>query len=113
MFKFFRKQKVFKNTSSAELARMIKENNSLVVLDVRTPQEYARDGHIAGARLMPLSTLPARINELPADKTIVCVCRSGARSATACESLYEAGITNVMNLSRGMIGWKRSGLPVK
>lgn len=82
------------------------------MLDVRSPEEYAHDGHIAGSRLMPLPVVSARSHELPKDTPIVCVCRSGSRSQVACESLRRQGF-EVMNLSGGVMAWKRAGLPTK
>lgn len=81
-----------------------------MVVDVRTPGEYEYDGHIDGSRLLPLPLLMQRLNELPKNQPIVCVCRSGARSYTACEVLATHGF-EVTNLSGGMIAWKRAGLP--
>ena len=100
-----------KHINAAELAEMIEKNDDIVLLDVRTPGEYEYDGHIAGSRLLPLSMLSGRLNELPKDKTIVCICRSGNRSHTACEHLAVNGFTDIYNLAGGMIGWRRSGLP--
>lgn len=91
--------------------RLQNGKDDLILIDVRTPGEYQHDGHIDGSRLLPLSSLVARVNEIPQDKTVVCVCRSGSRSYTACEMLAGRGYKNVVNLSGGMIGWKRAGLP--
>lgn len=82
-----------------------------LVLDVRQPDEF-RGGHIAGAKLIPLDQLGGRLNELPRDREILCVCRSGARSGAAARQLQAAGY-NILNLSGGMIGWQRAGLPLK
>ena len=112
MFNLFNKTAV-KNISPAELTNLIADNQSLVIIDVRTPQEYAHDGHIAHSRLMPLASVANRINELPEDKPIIFVCRSGSRSAMACELLEKAGYTNAINLSGGMIAWKRAGLAAR
>lgn len=96
--------------SPAKVESMLAGNEPAVVLDVRTPEEYAFDGHIAGSRLMPLSAVSIRGHELPQDLPIICVCRSGARSQAACEILQQQGFTNVQNMSGGMIAWKQSGL---
>lgn len=97
--------------NAAELKARIDSGEPLVLVDVRTPGEYEYDGHIAGTRLLPLSVLTNRSQELQKDKTIVCICRSGNRSQTACELLARQGFTNVVNLRGGMIGWQRAGLP--
>lgn len=81
------------------------------VLDVRQPEEF-RQGHIAGARLIPLGELDRRMKELPRDREIVCVCRSGSRSGSATRQLNAAGF-KAANLRGGMIAWERSGFPVK
>jgi rhodanese-related sulfurtransferase len=94
-----------------ELAEQLSGPDAPLVVDVRTPGEYSNDGHIAGSRLLPLSMLLARSNELPQDRPIVFVCRSGNRSQVACEQLAQLGFTNTINLVGGMIGWRQAGLP--
>lgn len=94
-----------------QLAEMMQNNNDLILVDVRTPGEYEYDGHITGSQLIPLSLLAARLDELPQEKPIVCICRSGNRSHTACEHLAVNGFNEVYNLSGGMLGWRRAGLP--
>jgi rhodanese-related sulfurtransferase len=81
------------------------------LLDVRQPDEY-RAGHIAGATLIPLGELPQRMGDLPKDREIICVCRSGHRSQVAVRQLQSAGF-NVVNLKGGMINWSMQRLPVK
>ena len=93
-----------------ELQHWLTKNQRLTLIDVRTPREFEAE-HIPGARLLPLSVLQQRSRELPDDRPIVCVCRSGARSQSACEQLARQGFTNLFNLSGGMIAWKRDGLP--
>ena len=61
--------------------RMMKDPRPLV-LDVRQPEEF-RSGHISGAVLIPLGELKQRLNELPRNHDIVCVCASGSRSLSA------------------------------
>ncbi|GJM42520.1 MAG: sulfurtransferase [Ardenticatenaceae bacterium] len=100
-----------KNITPTELQEKITNKQQIVVLDVRQPEEYAHDGHIEGARLMPLGSLRHRMSELPKGTPIFCVCRSGARSRTACEQLQSQGFEDVTNMGGGMIAWKRSRLP--
>lgn len=102
-----------KQIDAFQLAELLATKDDVVLLDVRTPGEYEYDGHIEGTNLIPLSMLSYRSNELAADKTIVCICRSGNRSYTACQQLAAQGFSDVINLSGGMIGWKRAGLPHK
>jgi rhodanese-related sulfurtransferase len=81
------------------------------LLDVRQPDEY-RAGHIAGSTLLPLAELAARTGELPRDREILCVCRSGSRSGSAARQLAGMGFKTV-NLSGGLLAWQRAGLPIK
>ncbi|MBB5348807.1 sulfurtransferase [Desulfoprunum benzoelyticum] len=79
--------------------------HDLQLIDVRQPKEY-RDAHIPGAVLIPLNELPQRLGEIdPARNTIV-YCRSGHRSAAACQILGQAGIARVLNLRGGMLQWQ-------
>jgi rhodanese-related sulfurtransferase len=96
-----------------ELQQRIADREKLVLLDVRSSDEYAHDGHIAGSRLIPLPALSARLDELPKDTPIVCICRSGSRSQVAAELLVRQGFSDVANLAGGMIGWQQAGLPAK
>ena len=68
-----------------------------LLLDVREYPEFA-GGHLPGARLLPLAELERRVGELPKDCEIVCVCRSGRRSAEAAAKLGQLGFANVSQL---------------
>lgn len=98
--------------TAAELQQALTAKTPLYILDVRSAQEYKNDGHIAGAHLIPLGDLAGQLKKVPTDRTVVCVCRSGARSSAALAQLQQAGYTNVRNLAGGMMGWQSSGLPV-
>jgi rhodanese-related sulfurtransferase len=89
----------------------LRQKPAPVLLDVRQPEEY-REGHIEGAKLIPLGELAGRIQELPRTAEIICVCHSGNRSSRATQLLAGQGY-RVVNLSGGMIAWTRAGLPVK
>ena len=85
-----------------ELTTLV-ENGSLVV-DVREPDEY-ESGHIPGAILVTLSTVLTNKSEFESDETVYVVCRSGGRSMQACEMLHDVGISNVVNVAGGTMGW--------
>jgi glyoxylase-like metal-dependent hydrolase (beta-lactamase superfamily II)/rhodanese-related sulfurtransferase len=79
---------------------------SAQIIDVREPDEFdGALGHIAGARLIPLGELAARLDEIDRARPVVTVCRSGARSARASQLLAKAGFTQVANLAGGMLRW--------
>lgn len=81
-----------------------------ILVDVREPDEWAA-GHAQGARHIPLAQLGQRQRELPDDRPVITVCRSGARSARAATLLAEHG-RDATNLSGGMRAWAAAGLPV-
>ena len=95
--------------ASAAQARQLQEQGA-ILLDVREAPEW-RAGHAPGARHIPLSRLPARIRDLPPQRTVITVCRSGHRSAGAAALLAGQG-RDVVNLSGGMQAWARARLPV-
>ena len=81
------------------------------ILDIREPEEYRR-GHIPRAASLPLRLLPEQWDDLPRDRTILLVCRSGRRSSRALRMLEDAGISNVNALRGGILAWRAAGLPV-
>ncbi|MED6336672.1 MAG: rhodanese-like domain-containing protein [Actinomycetota bacterium] len=76
------------------------------LIDVREADEYA-EAHISGAELMPLSTLPTSIASIGSGPVYV-ICKSGGRSAMACELMASVGI-EATNVSGGMISWLHEG----
>lgn len=76
----------------------------LVILDVREPAEYER-GHIPGARLIPLSILPSKLDEIETDKTTITYCAHGRRSASAASLLKGHGLNKVYSLDGGITAW--------
>ena len=84
------------------------------VLDVRRPEELTDGelGHIEGAENIPIDELRDRLDEVPRDKPVVTVCRSGRRSAQAMVILKKAGVPDVANLAGGMLRWNDRRLPL-
>ena len=81
-----------------------------VLLDVRESREW-KNGHAPKARHIPLSQLGSRAKELPRNREILVVCRTGSRSARAAKML-SAQRGDVANVRGGMGAWQRQGLPV-
>ena len=101
------------NINVQELNQWIAENKNIVLLDVRTQEEYDHNGRVKNTKLIPLDQLGNRLDELNPQDTIVCICRSGNRSGFACGTLQRAGFANVYNLTGGMIAWQRAGYDMK
>ncbi|HEY6201650.1 MAG TPA: rhodanese-like domain-containing protein [Candidatus Limnocylindria bacterium] len=80
------------------------------LLDVREDDEWAA-GHIEGAQHIPLGQLSGRLGELPKERTIVAVCRSGGRSEAAVRGLRKLGY-EAENLEGGVNAWDRAKLPL-
>ena len=94
-----------------EVQEKLQNGNRPFLLDVREKSE-TREGYISGAKLIPLGQLNGRMKELPKDREIICVCRSGHRSKSAAKQLIAAGYS-ASNMRGGMLAWKWSNLPVK
>ncbi len=101
--------------TAEELETIIEANKTLpVMIDVREPDEYTGElGHIDGARLVPLASLPQKVGTLSKDQAIVFVCRSGGRSARATALALETGLSAVYNLKGGMLRWNQLGFDIK
>lgn len=82
----------------------------LFLLDVREDDEW-RAGHVAQATHIPMGNLNLRIDELPRDREIVAICRSGNRSQAVTDALNRAGFT-AHNLTGGMHAWEQAALPI-
>lgn len=87
---------------AAWLADTTRENPLL--LDVREPNEF-QFCHIEGAVLIPMQSVPARMQELDDDATIVCICHHGMRSMQVARFLEQQGFTHIINLSGGVHAW--------
>lgn len=92
--------------TSEEAKEMIDNNGEIIILDVRTEEEY-KEGHIKGAILIPNNQILENAEEELLDKeaTILVYCRSGRRSAQAAADLASLGYTNVYDFG-GIIDWK-------
>jgi rhodanese-related sulfurtransferase len=81
-----------------------------LLLDVREDDEWTA-GHAPSATHIPLGELPARAGELDSSRRIVCICRSGNRSARATSWLRTRGM-EALNMNGGMRAWAEAGLPL-
>ena len=90
---------------SPEEAKRLMDTETVTIVDVRQPAEYA-DGHIPGAILVPLDTIGPETPALLPDKqaALLLYCRSGARSKKAAQQLAKLGYTNIREFG-GIIEW--------
>jgi rhodanese-related sulfurtransferase len=81
------------------------------VIDVREPVEFV-SGHVPGARLVPLATVPQIVDELPTDEPVYVICAVGARSAHAAAYLSQRGV-DARSVDGGTGDWIAAGYPVE
>ncbi|GAA1926367.1 hypothetical protein GCM10009716_38140 [Streptomyces sodiiphilus] len=81
------------------------------VVDVREVGEYT-SGHVPGAVLMPLATVPAGIPELPRGRPVYVICASGNRSRSATDWMRSQGV-DAHSVAGGTGAWARSGRPLE
>lgn len=101
--------------SQVELMQRIKTNHASLILDVRSPEEYA-EGHVPGAINIPHNQLGSRLAEIGSykDKDVVLYCKSGGRAGIAANTLQAAGFSKLLHLDGDMDGWRSNGnLPIK
>jgi len=98
-------ERLYQKISAEEAYGMLKGEGGVILLDVRTPEEYEA-AHIPAALLLPVDELPARAEETLPDKDapILIYCRSGVRSANAANILISLGYANVYDIG-GIIDW--------
>ena len=111
IFSLFGQTKLgFESVDVAEFEKAVADK-AYVVLDVRTPEEYA-EGHIPGTHfnidVLEDSYTEIALNTLPKDKPVALYCRSGNRSKNAARILAEKGY-QVLELGTGFRGWVAAG----
>jgi rhodanese-related sulfurtransferase len=106
------------STAQTTLAPMIsveeaaqKRDQGAFILDVRTVEEW-EEVHIPNSTLIPLDELPLRLSEVPSNREIVVVCRSGNRSQVGRDILLDAGFKQVTSMSGGVNEWESLGYPI-
>jgi hydroxyacylglutathione hydrolase len=99
------------NVTVQELADRLAREHDLVVLDVREPAEWT-DGHMPGARHIPMREVAERLAEIPRDRRVALTCAGGTRSSLVGSLLLTRGFTDLINVWGGMNGWAQARLPV-
>lgn len=102
----------FRNISGIEANELIRNDNKIAIIDVRTAEEYSQT-HIANATNIDFHSpiFAQTIATLPKDKTYLLYCRSGNRSGRALTVFKENGFEKVYNVSGGISAWASQGLP--
>ena len=106
---------IIQDVSTVAANSMIRDHQGdtdFVLLDVRTPQEYA-DGHLEGAVLIDYysETFSNRLNELDKAKPYLIYCQSGGRSGRALDIMRDLGFEEVYNVLGGILQWEADGFP--
>jgi rhodanese-related sulfurtransferase len=95
---------------TAEQVQEAFDRNEIVLIDVRTPQEYLLE-HIEGVMLVPMAEFVASSMPTQTDKRIVLHCGSGIRSARVAEMCLSAGMDRIAHMEGGFAAWKAKKLP--
>ena len=85
-------------------------DGKIVLIDVRSPQEFAME-HVAGSMLMPMASFDGARLPSQEGKRIVLMCGSGVRSEKMAQAALEAGVTRIAQLEGGFGAWKTAKLP--
>lgn len=107
MFDLFKKKAMqYKNIQAEEFKSIQKEKPDAILLDVRTPGEV-KQGKIKGATSIDIMhpQFLENIEQLDKDKSYLVYCRSGSRSAQACQMMAKKGFSHLYNLSGGISQW--------
>ncbi|MFC5712551.1 rhodanese-like domain-containing protein [Thalassorhabdus alkalitolerans] len=90
----------------AELKEIFdQKKSSPILIDVREPEEYI-ERHIPNVPLIPMQSIPERIEEFHKDAEYIFICRSGTRSHHVALYFKDNGIENVKNFAGGMLAWE-------
>ncbi|MBF8419211.1 rhodanese-like domain-containing protein [Heyndrickxia coagulans] len=99
--RYYRQKKILKSLTEEEFKAGYRKAQ---LIDVREPNEFA-NGHILGARNIPLSQLKMRLKEIRTDKPVYLYCQNGTRTGRAAEMLYKNGCLDLYQLKGGFKNW--------
>ncbi len=101
----------FTRITVQEAKEMI-DRGGVQLIDTRNPDEHA-GGHAPGALLMPHMSVPAQTDKLQQETDLLFICKSGYRSALACEFAAAAGFSRLFNVEGGHDAWQAAGYPME
>lgn len=99
--------KSIRTITPEEVKHKIEQQEDVYIVDVREHEEIAQ-GIIPGAKHIPMGEIPDRIHEIPKEREVIFVCRSGVRSEKVCEYLVHHGYDLVINMKGGMLEYTGS-----
>jgi len=104
-------QKIMQKNST-ELSQILEKDKKIVILDVRTPQEFAA-GHLKGAQNIDIyqDNFYTRIDKLDKKTTYLVYCRTSNRSTSAVKYMHQNGFKNLYQMMDGFPGWAYNKLP--
>ncbi len=107
------KEHAIQNVSPDEASKLIQDKKDLVILDVRTPGEFA-SGHIAGAQNLDFKSpdFAEKVAALDPAKAYLVHCASGYRSGKTIELMEKGKFSEVYHMKAGFVGWEAAGKPV-
>ena len=99
--------------SIVDFQKKLSADNTAIILDVRTPAEYAK-GHLANAAAINFfdTDFKEKVGKLDKTKAVYVYCAAGGRSAKALKILQELGFKTAYNMLGGFTGWQAAGLPL-
>jgi rhodanese-related sulfurtransferase len=97
---------LYATITPADLKARLANGETIAMIDVREDDEVAL-GMIPGAVHIPLGQIPDRLQDIPNASELVLICRSGGRSARACDFLAANGRSGLVNMSGGMLEWAK------
>jgi rhodanese-related sulfurtransferase len=105
---------VVKNVTPDEAEKALKERKDVVVLDIRTPDEF-KAGHIAGAKNIDFKSddFAKQVATLDKSKTYIVHCGSGGRSTSSLTAFKEQKFSSILHLDKGFKAWEKAGKPVE
>jgi rhodanese-related sulfurtransferase len=103
-----------KQVTSADVDELLKKNSQIIILDVRTPDEF-KQGHLKNAINLNIQDPDAleKIGKLDHKATYLVYCRTQRRSGIAVSHMIESGFSNVYHMTDGMSGWLQNGKSVE
>ena len=113
VFSFAQSQAV-KTLSPAQAEKLALNSESVVLIDVRTPEEVAA-GHLKGAKTIDIKseTFQQQTGKLDKNKTYILYCKAGVRSEQAAKRMLESGFTSIYSLQGGIDAWLAAGKPIE